>query len=127
MEEIYWLQRLGSINTLMWVMFGVGMGVLIVLIIVFLCNSMDDLVYDEEPAKHIRSFCKKVIKRLSPVVCVACLGGIFVPTTSEMYAIYGIGGTIDYLKENETAKQLPDKVINALDKWIDGLNKDKEK
>lgn len=43
-----------------------------------------------------------------------------------MYMIYGVGGTIDYLKDNETAKQLPDKVIVALDKYIDSLNEDKE-
>ena len=33
--------------------------------------------------------------------------------------IYGIGGTIDYIKSNDTAKQIPDKCINALDKFID--------
>lgn len=47
------------------------------------------------------------------------LGTIFVPTTKEALMIYGIGGTIDYLKENPTAKQLPDKCVNALDKWAD--------
>lgn len=43
-----------------------------------------------------------------------------------MYLIYGVGGTIDYLKDNETAKQLPDKVVIALDKYIDSLNEDKK-
>ena len=33
--------------------------------------------------------------------------------------IYGVGGTVDYIKANPTAKKLPDKCINALDKWVD--------
>ena len=38
--------------------------------------------------------------------------------------IYGIGGTIDYVKSNETAKQLPDKYIKALDKLAENLTKE---
>ena len=46
--------------------------------------------------------------------------------TNEALMIYGIGGTIDYIKSNETAKQLPDKCIKALDKWADNLNEEKQ-
>lgn len=31
--------------------------------------------------------------------------------------IYRVGGTIDYIKENPTAKQLPDKCFKIIDKW----------
>lgn len=41
--------------------------------------------------------------------------------------IWGVGETIDYVKSNETAKQLPDKCIEALDKWVEGLNEDNKK
>ena len=41
-------------------------------------------------------------------------------------AIEWIGGTIDYIKSNDTAKQLPDKYIKVLDKWVDNLNKEKQ-
>ena len=43
--------------------------------------------------------------------------------TNEALMIYCVGGTIDYVKSNETAKQLPDKCIKALDKWADNLTK----
>lgn len=46
----------------------------------------------------------------------------FVPSKRELYIIYGVGGTLDYLKENPTAKELPDKCIKALDAWVDNLN-----
>jgi hypothetical protein len=39
--------------------------------------------------------------------------------------IFGIVPTIDYIQNNETAKQLPDKCINALDNWVESLTSDK--
>lgn len=45
----------------------------------------------------------------------------------EAFMIWGLGGTIDYIKSNDTAKQLPDKCIEALDKWVETLNENKEK
>jgi hypothetical protein len=50
---------------------------------------------------------------------------IFVPTQKEALLIYGVGGTIDYLQANPTAKQLPDKCIKALDGWVDSWNIEK--
>ena len=51
---------------------------------------------------------------------------IFIPTTKEMLLIYGVGGAIDYVKSNDTAKGLPDKAIKALDKYLDEISKDKQ-
>lgn len=42
----------------------------------------------------------------------------FIPTTKEALIIYGVGGTIDYLEDNPTAKELPDKVITCIDKLL---------
>ena len=69
---------------------------------------------------------KKLLKIFTPIFVVSLLLEIFVPTTKEAMLIYGVGGTIDYVKSNPVAKQIPDKCITALDKWVDGLN-DKEK
>jgi hypothetical protein len=44
-----------------------------------------------------------------------------------MLLIYGVGGTVDYIKSNDTAKQLPDKVVNALDKYLDSFNEKEDK
>ena len=51
---------------------------------------------------------------------------IFIPTTKEMLLIYGVGGTIDYIKRNDTAKELPDKAVKALDKYLDEISKEKQ-
>ena len=83
-------------------------------------------VIDDEDSAHIFF---KWLKRF--VVCgvIAAMANIFIPTTKELLYIYGVGGTIDYIKTNDTAKQLPDKCIKALDrfadKYIDEPEKDK--
>ena len=41
--------------------------------------------------------------------------------------IFGVGGTIDYIKSNETINQLPDKCVKALDAWVESLNQNKYK
>ena len=50
---------------------------------------------------------------------------VFTPTTKEALLIWGVGSTIDYIQENETAKQLPDKCINALNDWVNNLSDSK--
>ena len=90
-----------------------------------LAASEGDVIDDEDSA-HIFF---KWLKRF--VVCgvIAAMANIFIPTTKELLYIYGVGGTIDYIKTNDTAKQLPGKCIKALDrfadKYIDEPEKDK--
>ena len=63
-------------------------------------------------------------KRFIFVTIIACLINFFIQTTNEALMVYGIGGTIDYIKSNKTTKQLPDKCIKALDKWVENLTKE---
>ena len=66
----------------------------------------------------------KAKKLAYTILIISTLVVIFVPSENQLYKIYGIGGTIDYLKDNPTAKELPDKCIKALDTWVDNLNKE---
>lgn len=53
---------------------------------------------------------------------------IFIPSKKNLLIIYGVGGTIDYLKENKDANKIPDKCVKALDKYLDdALKEDKDK
>lgn len=63
-------------------------------------------------------------KRFIFVAIVACFINLFIPTTNQALLIYGVGGTIDYIKSNDTSKQLPDKCVKALDKYLDNLTKE---
>ena len=60
--------------------------------------------------------CLYLAKRCAIAFFVSVLINLFIPTTNQALLIYGVGGTIDYIKSNDTAKQLPDKCIKALDK-----------
>lgn len=123
MGTIYWLQVLGNISTIGAVLIFLGVVAIIPAGVALSLNFDRD--YDSE----IKCFAAavKAIKLSLLAVFVGVVITIFVPSEKQLYAIYGIGGTIDYIKNNETAKQLPDKVIIALDKYIDSLNEDKEK
>lgn len=49
------------------------------------------------------------------------------PSTKDAILIYGVGGTVDYIKNNPTASKLPDKFIIYIDELIDKELKDNEK
>ena len=112
MNEIYWITRFDSVNTCATVFLIISAILLGILIICsFICMAEKD--------KEGLSDCKKFLRYTVPVFISCVLLEVFVPTTKEALLIYGVGGTIDYVKSNPTAKQLPDKCVNALDKWVD--------
>jgi len=75
-------------------------------------------------AEDDEELCKT--KRLLKVTCTASIVSIFlyifVPSKSDLYVIYGVGQTIDYIKENREAKNIPTKVISFIDNVIDDYN-----
>ena len=119
MEEIYWLTRLNGINTFFNVMTVFGIVFTIISIVGYIVAKNDDYIDDCWKELWIKLF-----KYCFPTTIIVTLLFIFTPTTKEAFMIWGVGGTIDYVKSNDTAKQLPDKCIEALDKWVDSLNED---
>lgn len=118
MEEIYWLTRLDSIQGFFIALTAMSSTLIVIFSLALIINKSegDSIEYQN-----------KAIKRTIPILIISVLGIVFTPTTKEALMIWGVGGTIDYVKSNDTAKQLPDKCIEALDKWVDSLNKEKEK
>ena len=68
--------------------------------------------------------CLYLAKRCAIAFFVSVFINLFIPTTNQALLIYGVGGTIDYIKSNDTSKQLPDKCVKALDKWVENLIKE---
>ena len=66
-----------------------------------------------------------MVKKFAMVFAFFTAGAIFIPTQTDIMAIYGLGGTIDYIKSNDKTKELPDKVVNALTRYIDHIEKEK--
>ncbi|UVP31216.1 hypothetical protein NXW58_13860 [Bacteroides faecis] len=124
MNEIYWMTVVGNLSTAFMVVWIVTL--IIILGMLFVPAASEGDVIDDEDSAHAFF---KWLKRF--VVCgvIAAMANIFIPTTKELLYIYGIGGTIDYIRTNDTTKQLPDKCIKALDrfadKYIDEPEKDK--
>ena len=120
MSELYWLGVLGNLNCL-----GVAIAVLSFLVFIalgfwlFLCSD-DDL----EPSPYI----KKVFKGSIFAIVLGVVMATFIPSKKNLLIIYGVGGTIDYVKENKDANKIPDKCIKALDKYLDDvLKEDRDK
>lgn len=111
MNEIYWLTRIGNINTFFFALFIVS----IIILLIYAVISF--IVYLANKEEGTETFKKLKIAIISTIASgtICC----FIPTTKEMFMIYGVGGTIDYIKSNETARKLPDKCIQALDKFVD--------
>lgn len=127
MSEIYWLTRVDTLNTIFGWMIAVPVIVGILMFISFLV-SMESLRSNEieENWLAFKKYCKKFRNVLLPVFIVGILGIGFCPTKNDMLLIYGVGGSIDYLRNNPTAQKLPDKCIEALDAWVDELFPEKK-
>ena len=117
MSELYWITRFDGILTAIII----PMVILLIVSFALLIASCD--VYDEEKKKLIR----KRAAICGSIGIFLLIAQAFVPTTKQALIIYGVGGTIDYVKSNETAKKLPDKAIIALDKYLESINEETEK
>lgn len=112
MNELYWLTRLEYIQNFLVIVMSVSG---IVLFISFMIWAMANYV------EEAKSALKWAIGTFTTLV-ISSLIFVFVPSTKEALLIWGVGSTIDYIQENETAKQLPDKCINALNDWVESFS-----
>lgn len=129
MNEIYWITRLTCICNFLTAVAVVSFLISAFTVVFVVCNRIEADDYEEggENWNYYMQRFKMFLsyfKRFIFVAIVACFINLFIPTTNEALMIYGVGGTIDYIKSNETAKQLPDKYIKVLDKWAENLTKE---
>lgn len=123
MEEIYWITRLDSLCAWMCTLMVFAIIVSVVFIIVnCICRSWQEIGDPEDVNTVWTKLSGKFLKWTIPLAIFLGLALSFTPNTKEAMLIYGVGGTIDYLKENPTAQKLPDKVLEALDGWVDSWN-----
>ena len=132
MNEVYWITRLTYICDFLTAVAVVSFLISAIMAAFAMCNKFEANGY-EEGGKYYNCYMQKFkmflsyFKRFIFVTIITCLINFFIPTTNEALMIYGVGGTIDYVKSNETAKQLPDKYIKALDKWAENLTKEENR
>jgi hypothetical protein len=126
MKEMYWISVVGNIGDVSEVM------ILFCGICILLFGSFSAIIDsgvsgfgDEIEARGAR-FLKKATKTSFIVGIISVFIAIFVPEEKQLYRIIGLGMTIDYIKDNEVVKQLPDKCIEALDQWAENIKGEKE-
>lgn len=131
--QIYLFTRLGSINTILGIAFGVGLLLSLCLIIAYLISYMkvqqltaegitrDDSSYFKEWDSWLstwRSLCKKVL----PVYIIVVVLAVAVPTQKEVAAIY----LIPKVANNEDMQKIPAdaaKIMRLkLDEWVKDLS-----
>ena len=120
--KMYWFTRLTAITTALktiLIVSGILAGAaLIFWVIVYL----SDPVYMPDGEESKRSFLKIGSKTLcisTIVFAIGLVGRTFTPTTSEALIIYGVGESVEYLQHNKDAVQIPDKALQALNKYLD--------
>jgi len=131
MSEIYFITRLDAICGFLWIVSILSFLLLGTLLFVAIISKINAEI-DEESCEY-RNICMQRYKecmRYSKIGVIVFLVSVFIniliPTTNQALLIYGVGGTIDYIKSNDTSKQLPDKCVKALDKYLDNLKKEEE-
>jgi hypothetical protein len=114
MSEIYWLTRLDGLSTLLYVLMSLG------IIMTFISGICYFAANREEEVKASSSYFRWGVVT---TVFIA-FSAVMIPNSKEAFMIYGIGSTVDYLKSNEVAKNLPDQCIKYLDAWVEKIIED---
>lgn len=131
MNELYWITRFDGISAFLSLIAVLSIITTIVLFFIGIIKRSYADIYlecDESWKRDIGIYkmCLYWSKRCVIVFFVSVFMNMLIPTTNEALLIYGVGGTIDYIKSNDTVKQLPDKCIKALDKYLDNLTKEEK-
>lgn len=114
MSELYWITVLGRISCITEILSAVSFVALVVLIVACIVAYFDNCTSGEDFKKAV-----KITKIVGIFTILITAITIFTPSTKQALLIYGVGETVDYIRQNPTAKQLPDKCIKVLDKWAD--------
>lgn len=120
MWTLYWIMKLDTIGTffgitsfISFVLFAIGIGIFI-----------DFGVIQDK--KLVRTLCKVFVPMLSLYLIVSILLGVLLPSTKQMSALIVIPPTINYAKDSEVLKKMPDKILNLADKWMEELEPKKQ-
>ena len=123
MSEIYWITRLTGLSEFFVVISILSTMAIAVIMVIYLYAKNESITNtwenDRESAKRWLEWFTPIKNWTLVIWIVSSIFAAFLPNTKEMLLIYGVGGTIDYIESNETIKQLPDKCIEALNKYLE--------
>ena len=115
MSELYWISVISKLHVIFQLLFIISAFLSIAQIIAI------NICRDEAPENV-----GKQIKLSIITAFIFGLGTILTPSKDEAYLIYGAGTIVDYCKGNQKVKEIPDKAVEALNKYLDSINEDKK-
>lgn len=127
MTELYWITRLGALQGV-FIAIAILTGIAVIVgTIMWLVNSGadDESRFDREECRW-RDTGRKLVFRALPFFLVGLLGAAFTPSSKDALVIYGVGGTIDWVRSDTTATKIPHKAVEALGRWLDETSNDGE-
>lgn len=129
-SKMYWFTRLSVITTALkaiLIVSGILAAAALIFWFVIYLSDPEYMADEEEGKKRYLKFGSKILCISTIVFVIGLIGRTFTPTTSEALIIYGVGESVEYLQNNKDAIQIPDKVLQALNKYLDEAIEDKEK
>lgn len=112
MSDLYWIFTLGGLHNFF-------MACLVISIGMFICFFIITAAADSKGDEDTREKARNITSASFIAVILCTLLTIIIPSKKELYVIYGVGSTIDYLKSNPNAKEIPDKCIKAFEMRAD--------
>lgn len=120
--KMYWFTRLTAITTTLktiLVISGILAGAALIFWIVIYLSDPEYMPDGEESKRSFLKIGSKTLCISTIVFVIGLIGRTFTPTTSEALVIYGVGESVEYLQNNKDAVQIPDKALQALNKYLD--------
>lgn len=127
--KMYWFTRLTAITTALETILIIGgflAGAALILWVIVYLSDPDYIPGGEESKIRFLKIGSKTFCISTIVFVIGLIGRTFTPTTSEALVIYGVGESVEYLQHNKDAVQIPDKALQALNKYLDEAIGDKE-
>lgn len=127
--KMYWFTRLSAITTALetiLIISGILAGAVLILWVIVYLSDPEYIPGEEEGKRRFLKIGSKTLYISIIVFAIGSIGKTFIPTTSEALVIYGVGESVEYLQNNKDAVQIPDKALQALNKYLDEAIGDKE-
>ena len=121
--QIYWITRLDYIQGF-FLLIGILTTIFLsVALIIRIVQKLEENEYSSKNEKITKDiFIKKILRGLILSLLFVIIG-IMIPNAKEMCAIK----IIPVIVNNEKAQQIPDKMLNLANEWLDELKPKKEK
>ena len=128
-SKMYWFTRLSAITTALetiLIISGILAGAVLILWVIVYLSDSEYIPDGEEGKSRFFKIGSKTLCISTIIFVIGLIGKTFIPTTSEALIIYGVGESVEYLQNNKDAIQIPDKALQALNKYLDEAIEDTE-